>query len=228
MGRFVFKLPDVGEGTAEAEIVAWHVKVGDVVAEDAPLVDVMTDKATVEMTSPVAGKVVETRGAPGDMAAVGGPIAVFEVEGAGNAKDDAPLAPTRQTADLRADEVITTPKAPAAPAAAAGARGDYAFRLPDVGEGTAEAEIVAWHVKVGDVVAEDAPLVDVMTDKATVEMTAPVAGTIVALHGDVGAMAPVGAVIVEFDTGKGAEVALAPAAAKAEPAPAPKTAPAAA
>ena len=59
MGRFVFKLPDVGEGTAEAEIVAWHVKVGDVVSEDAPLVDVMTDKATVEMTSPVAGKVVE-------------------------------------------------------------------------------------------------------------------------------------------------------------------------
>jgi 2-oxoisovalerate dehydrogenase E2 component (dihydrolipoyl transacylase) len=87
MGRFVFKLPDVGEGTAEAEIVAWHVKVGDVIAEDAPLVDVMTDKATVEMTSPVAGKVVEVRGAAGDMAPVGGPIAVFEVEGAGNSSE---------------------------------------------------------------------------------------------------------------------------------------------
>ena len=59
MGQYVFKLPDVGEGTAEAEIVAWHVRVGDVVGEDAPLVDVMTDKATVEMTSPVAGKVIE-------------------------------------------------------------------------------------------------------------------------------------------------------------------------
>ena len=58
MGQYVFKLPDVGEGTAEAEIVAWHVRVGDMVKEDAPLVDVMTDKATVEMTSPVAGKVV--------------------------------------------------------------------------------------------------------------------------------------------------------------------------
>ena len=103
MGRFVFKLPDVGEGTAEAEIVAWHVKVGDVIAEDAPLVDVMTDKATVEMTSPVAGKVIEVRGAAGDMAPVGGPIAIFEVEGAGNAKaeDEAPLAPTRATADIR-------------------------------------------------------------------------------------------------------------------------------
>jgi 2-oxoisovalerate dehydrogenase E2 component (dihydrolipoyl transacylase) len=202
MGRFVFKLPDVGEGTAEAEIVAWHVKVGDVIAEDAPLVDVMTDKATVEMTSPVAGKVIEVRGAAGDMAPVGGPIAIFEVEGAGNAKaeDEAPLAPTRATADIRAE----APPAPvakpeAAPAPSGG--GDYGFRLPDVGEGTAEAEIVAWHVKVGDIVAEDAPLVDVMTDKATVEMTSPVAGRIVALHGDVGGMAPVGAVIVEFDTG---------------------------
>ena len=62
MGQFVFKLPDVGEGTAEAEIVAWHVRVGDVVKEDAPLVDVMTDKATVEMTSPVAGKIISLNG----------------------------------------------------------------------------------------------------------------------------------------------------------------------
>ena len=62
MGQFAFKLPDVGEGTAEAEIVAWHVRVGDVINEDAPLVDVMTDKATVEMTSPVAGKVVAIHG----------------------------------------------------------------------------------------------------------------------------------------------------------------------
>ncbi|HVV32236.1 MAG TPA: dihydrolipoamide acetyltransferase family protein [Vitreimonas sp.] len=89
MGQFVFKLPDVGEGTAEAEIVAWHVRVGDVIKEDAPLVDVMTDKATVEMTSPVAGKVVSIHGEPGDMAPVGGAIAVFEVEGA----SDAPAAP---------------------------------------------------------------------------------------------------------------------------------------
>lgn len=84
MGRYVFKLPDVGEGTAEAEIVGWHVKAGDVVGEDQPLVDVMTDKATVEITSPVAGTVVDTSGKPGDMAPVGAPLVVFEVDGAGN------------------------------------------------------------------------------------------------------------------------------------------------
>jgi 2-oxoisovalerate dehydrogenase E2 component (dihydrolipoyl transacylase) len=84
MGRFVFKLPDVGEGTAEAEIVAWHVKVGDEIHEDQQLVDVMTDKATVEMTSPVSGKVIQLHGAPGEMAPVGAPLVELEVEGAGN------------------------------------------------------------------------------------------------------------------------------------------------
>ena len=85
MARFVFKLPDVGEGTAEAEIVAWYVAVGDHVKEDQPLVDVMSDKATVEMTCPVSGTVVSLHGLPGEMAVVGAPLVEFEIEGAGNA-----------------------------------------------------------------------------------------------------------------------------------------------
>ncbi len=85
MSEFVFKLPDVGEGTAEAEIVAWHVAVGDTIEEDAALVDVMTDKATVEMTSPVSGVVVSLHGEPGDMAPVGAPLAVIATERAGAA-----------------------------------------------------------------------------------------------------------------------------------------------
>ena len=93
MGQYVFKLPDVGEGTAEAEIVAWHVRVGDVVQEDAPLVDVMTDKATVEMTSPVAGKIISIHGEPGDMAPVGGQIVVFEVAGEGESEVAATAPP---------------------------------------------------------------------------------------------------------------------------------------
>src|SRR5215472_14126016 len=84
MGRYVFKLPDVGEGTAEAEIVAWHVAVGDRIEEDQNLVDVMTDKATVEMTSPVTGVVTSLHGEPGAMAPVGAPLVELEVEGAGN------------------------------------------------------------------------------------------------------------------------------------------------
>ena len=77
--------------------------------------------------------------------------------------------------------------------------GRYLFRLPDIGEGVAEAEIVVWHVKPGDIVKEDQGLVDVMTDKATVDMTSPVDGVVTAVHGEVGAMLPVGSVLVELE-----------------------------
>jgi len=75
----------------------------------------------------------------------------------------------------------------------------YLFRLPDIGEGIVEAEIAAWHVKPGDRVCEDQPLLDVMTDKATVDMSSPVEGRVVAVHGDIGSKAPVGSVLVEMD-----------------------------
>ncbi|HMO69630.1 MAG TPA: dihydrolipoamide acetyltransferase family protein, partial [Novosphingobium sp.] len=78
MGRYTFRLPDIGEGIAEAEIVAWHVKLGDRVEEDGRLADMMTDKATVEMESPVAGTVVELAGAEGDTVAIGAPLVVIE------------------------------------------------------------------------------------------------------------------------------------------------------
>ncbi|KRA83213.1 dihydrolipoamide acetyltransferase family protein [Altererythrobacter sp. Root672] len=81
MGRFTFRLPDIGEGIAEAEIVAWHVKVGDRVEEDGRLADLMTDKATVEMESPRAGVVLEVAGEVGDVIAIGSPLVVLEVEG---------------------------------------------------------------------------------------------------------------------------------------------------
>ncbi len=115
MGQFVFKLPDVGEGTAEAEIVAWHVRVGDVVKEDAPLVDVMTDKATVEMTSPVAGRIVSIHGEPGDMAPVGGPIAVFEVEGEGVVDSGPPAPPPAAIVAVAPKPASEAPAVQAAP-----------------------------------------------------------------------------------------------------------------
>ncbi|QSB43782.1 2-oxo acid dehydrogenase subunit E2 [Tsuneonella flava] len=81
MARFTFNLPDIGEGIAEAEIVDWHVKVGDTVEEDGRLADMMTDKATVEMESPVSGKVIEVAGEVGDVISIGSMLVVIEVEG---------------------------------------------------------------------------------------------------------------------------------------------------
>jgi 2-oxoisovalerate dehydrogenase E2 component (dihydrolipoyl transacylase) len=99
MARFEFKLPDIGEGIAEAEIVAWHVKIGDTIAEDQQIADMMTDKATVEMESPVAGKVIELAGEVGDQVPIGSVLAVIETEGVDRAaepvddsKDERPLA----------------------------------------------------------------------------------------------------------------------------------------
>ncbi len=80
MARYSFRLPDIGEGIAEAEIVAWHVKVGERVEEDAQLADMMTDKATVEMESPVSGVVVEIAGEVGDLISIGSTLAVIETD----------------------------------------------------------------------------------------------------------------------------------------------------
>lgn len=89
MGKFVFKLPDIGEGIAEAEIVAWHVAVGDRIEEDQPLADMMTDKATVEMESPVAGIVTAVAGEAGDVIAIGSMLVEIQTETEGDAADEA-------------------------------------------------------------------------------------------------------------------------------------------
>jgi 2-oxoisovalerate dehydrogenase E2 component (dihydrolipoyl transacylase) len=92
MSQFIFKMPDLGEGTVEAEIVAWHTKPGDAVAEDQIIVEVMTDKAAVEVPAPVSGRVVSVSGEPGDKVAVGSPLIVFELAAA-QVESSAPAAP---------------------------------------------------------------------------------------------------------------------------------------
>src|SRR5438552_10045268 len=85
VGRYVVKLPDIGEGTTEAEIVAWHVRPGQAIREEDPLVDVMTDKATVELPAPMAGTVLAITGEVGEKRPVGSELVVLEVAGEGNA-----------------------------------------------------------------------------------------------------------------------------------------------
>ncbi len=108
MARYEFKLPDIGEGIAEAEIVAWHVKVGDVIGEDQQIADMMTDKATVEMESPVAGKVIELAGEVGDQVPIGSVLAVIETEGADRAAE--PVADSEDERPLADGAVEATPE----------------------------------------------------------------------------------------------------------------------
>jgi 2-oxoisovalerate dehydrogenase E2 component (dihydrolipoyl transacylase) len=95
MSNYMIKMPDIGEGIAQVELVAWHVKPGDMVTEDQVLADVMTDKATVEIPSPVVGKVVSLGGEVGQQIAVGAELIRLEVEGAGNIRGEAPPAHPR-------------------------------------------------------------------------------------------------------------------------------------
>jgi pyruvate dehydrogenase E2 component (dihydrolipoamide acetyltransferase) len=120
MARWEFKLPDIGEGVTEGEIVAWLIKPGDVVGEDQPMIEVMTDKATVTITAPKAGTVVETRGKVGDVVAVHGVLVVFELGGAAatangtnghEKKDDGPAATA--VGDIKESLPGMAPAAPA-------------------------------------------------------------------------------------------------------------------
>lgn len=109
MGTHVIKMPDIGEGIAEVELSVWHVKVGDMVVEDQVLADVMTDKAMVDIPSPVHGKVISLGGEPGEVMAVGSILISIEVEGAGNTRESALSAVVEEAAPAPKAEI----KAPA-------------------------------------------------------------------------------------------------------------------
>tara|TARA_R110000782_G_scaffold182437_1_gene272603 strand:- start:8123 stop:9373 length:1251 start_codon:yes stop_codon:yes gene_type:complete len=128
MARYIFKLPDIGEGTAEAELVAWHVQVGDRVDEDQPVADVMTDKATVELTAPVAGRVAVLHGSVGEMAAIGGPLIEFETDEEAAAPDNEQSkvetpAPAPANAAQSTAAPVTASARPKRPKAAPAVRG---------------------------------------------------------------------------------------------------------
>ncbi|EJL03900.1 2-oxoisovalerate dehydrogenase E2 component, dihydrolipoamide acyltransferase [Pseudomonas fluorescens Q2-87] len=114
MGTHVIKMPDIGEGIAEVELSVWHVKVGDMVVEDQVLADVMTDKAMVDIPSPVHGRVIALGGEPGEVMAVGSELIRIEVEGAGNVKESL-NEPAKSTATVQAPKpapVTTSEPAP--------------------------------------------------------------------------------------------------------------------
>lgn len=114
MAKFIFKLPDIGEGIAEAEIAEWKVQVGDVVTEDQPLVDMLTEKAAVEIPSPVDGKIVAIHGEPGEMVAIG--FGFVEIETDADAAAEA--AEAQEAGELNVEPADAEANADSAPASA--------------------------------------------------------------------------------------------------------------
>ncbi|MCW8278284.1 2-oxo acid dehydrogenase subunit E2 [Pseudomonas sp. PCH199] len=134
MGTHVIKMPDIGEGIAEVELSQWHVKVGDLVVEDQVLADVMTDKAMVDIPSPVHGKVIALGGQPGEVMAVGSVLISIEVEGAGNVKESAaPAAGIKEAPAVAAPKVeaVVQSKPATAPRPAAVCQGPMVARQAD-------------------------------------------------------------------------------------------------
>jgi len=202
-----FKFPDVGEGVAEGEIVQWLVAAGDTVEEHQSVVEVMTDKATVEIPAPADGVVTKLLAEPGETVPVG--QVIFHLD---SASGDAPVeeaAPGSEPAPDDTAEVLE-------------------FQLPDIGEGVAEGEIVRWIVDEGTKVEEHEAVVEVMTDKATVEIPAPATGVVVKHLVAAGETVPVGTVIFHLAGAGAAATPSAPEAAPTPTAPEPAPAPAAA
>lgn len=198
---FKFKLPALGEGIMEGEIVSWSIKEGDTINEDDTLLEVQNDKSVEEIPSPVTGKVLKIVAPVGTVAVIGDVLVEID-------------APGHEAEGSAAPSSASAAATPAAPAASTG--GLFQFKLPALGEGIMEGEIVSWPIKEGDMINEDDTLVEVQNDKSVEEISSPVTGRVVRIVAPVGTVAVIGDVLVEIDApGQNGPAAATPKAAAA-------------
>ena len=191
---YQFKLPDIGEGIAEGEIVKWFVKPGDTINEDDTLLEVQNDKSVEEIPSPVTGTVKNVIVPEGTVANVGDVLVEVDAPGHEDNEGDSGVAAESQTpAKPAAEPTVDTESA------GSSSEGVFQFKLPDIGEGIAEGEIVKWFVKPGDTINEDDTLLEVQNDKSVEEIPSPVTGTVRNVIVPEGTVANVGDVLVEID-----------------------------
>lgn len=173
-----FILPDIGEGIVECELLEWLVSEGEHIEEDQPVAEVMTDKATLQIPAMHAGKVEKLHYAVGDIAKVHAPLFSMTPDNeeanenvAYEAADEAPQKASQESTSEQSVNPQTDSDS-----------NIEDFILPDIGEGIVECEIVKWNVAEGDVIEEDQAVVEVMTDKAVVEIPAKNAGVVHKLY----------------------------------------------
>jgi 2-oxoglutarate dehydrogenase E2 component (dihydrolipoamide succinyltransferase) len=209
-------VPTLGESITEATVAKWLKKVGDTVEVDEPLVELETDKVSLEVPAPSAGVLSEILVQDGTDVAVG--TVLGRVEESGAAKP-AKSKPEPKPEAKKADAKKADPKPAAAETRAASGNGaTVEVVVPAVGESITEGTVAKWLKKVGDSVAVDEPLVELETDKATVEIPSTVAGTLSEIRVEAGSDVQVGAVIAVISAGGGAPAAVAkPVAAATAP-----------
>ena len=173
-----FILPDIGEGIVECELLEWLVSEGEHIEEDQPVAEVMTDKATVQIPAMHAGVVNKLHYAVGDIAKVHAPLFSMTPDDADANSDTQEDA----QAEVKDNAAETATANDSASSSASNGKHIEDFILPDIGEGIVECEIVKWNVAEGDEIEEDQAVVEVMTDKAVVEIPAKNAGTVHRLY----------------------------------------------
>jgi 2-oxoglutarate dehydrogenase E2 component (dihydrolipoamide succinyltransferase) len=191
-------VPTLGESVTSATIARWLKQEGDVVAADEPLVELETDKVTVEVNAPAAGVLGAILQKDGAEVEVGTVIGEIGEAGGAPAKKTTAEKPAEKPAESKAAAPAAQP-APVAPAPAAGGGTD--ILVPTLGESVTTATVSRWLKKAGDAVKADEPLVELETDKVSVEVNAPASGTLFAIHAEDGAEVEVGAVLGTIGTG---------------------------
>lgn len=222
---FEFKLPDLGEGVHEGQIVSVLIKEGDNIAAYQPMLEVETDKAAVEIPSPKSGKVSKINVKPGQTVKVGEVMLVID-DGVGGGTATAAAAPAKAppakpAASTQPARPAAAPaKAPAPAPAARSGGGMFEFKLPDLGEGVHEGQIVGVHINEGDTIRENQPMFEVETDKAAVEIPSPRSGKVAKVNIKPGQTVKVGDIMVVIDEGGTGVAQAAVATPASRPAPA--------
>ena len=212
------RVPTLGESVTEATIAKWMKAEGDAVAADEPLVELETDKVSVEVPAPAAGVLASIAAREGDTVEVNALLGAIEAAGAAAKKPAAKKAEPAKAETKKAEPKKT------APASAAGGE-DIEVTVPASGESVTEADIGEWLKKIGDAVEADEPLVSLETDKAAMDVPSPAAGVLKEIRAQVGDTVSVGAVIAVISSGGApAKVNGSAASAAAAPAPAVKSA----
>lgn len=213
MAKQIIKVPDIG-GAENVDVIELCVTPGEVVAEGDSLLVLESDKASMDIPSPLAGKIISILVKEGDTASEGDAIVEIEVEGESAGESKKPVAAPEPESK---SEPAPAAKAEAAPTAATG--GEYPVVVPDIG-GSAGVDVIEVCVAVGDEVSEGDSLVVLESDKASMEVPSPASGTVLSISMKEGGKASEGDAILVLQTGASAPAAAAPKT--AEPAPAPQ------
>ncbi len=209
------RVPTLGESVTEATIARWLKKEGEAVSADEPLVELETDKVSVEVPAPAAGVLSEISAKEGDTVEVNALLGLIGADGA-----KAAAKPAKAVSAKAAKAPSVAKEAPTKAAAPKAGASDIEIRVPEGGESVTEADVGEWFKKEGDAVALDEPIVSLETDKASLDVTAPAAGVLTRIAAKAGETVEVGALLAVISVGEGAAVAGSGAASaeKAKPA----------